>query len=122
MPEVKFVKVFRGSVKYKTVHDIESKLSVSTIEAASFPHTEHKLHVIALIKLPPNYHGEISGRIRGLNADLGATGMDTGYEVTWLAFEKQLDNVTFPQPGEYSIEILQNDTPIYVTSLSLVKR
>ncbi len=122
MPEVSFVKVFRGFVKYKTVHDIESRLSVSTIEADKFPHTEHKLHIIALIKIPPNYHGEISGRISGANVDLGATGMDTGYEVTWLAFEKQLDNVTFPQPGEYPIEIFQNNTPIYVTTLSLVKK
>ncbi len=121
MLEVKFVKVFRGFIKYRTIRDIESRLSVGRIEASAFPHTEARLHVIALIKIPPNFHGEISGRIAAANVDLGATGLDTGYEVTWLAFEKQLDHITFPQPGEYSVDILQDDSPIYSTSLHLVK-
>ena len=114
--------MFRGYVDYKNIVGIEKIPSVETIESSSFPHTEYNLHIIALIGLPPKFQGEISGRIAWANVDLGAAGVVAPNEKTWLTFDKKLVEVTFPQPGNYAVEILANNSVIHVFNLRLVKK
>jgi len=119
MPEVRFLKVFQGYVRYNKILDIENKPSSETIKASSFPHTKYKLHVIALLKIPPKFYGEISGRITRAHVDLGMVEINAPNEITWLTFDKQLEKVTFPQAGNYQIEILVGEMPIHSSTLIL---
>ncbi len=120
MADVRFLKIFHGYVKYSNILDIENRPSLETISAPSFPHTEHNLHVICLLKIPPKFFGEISGRITQAHVDLGAAWVqDTPNDITWLTFDKRLLEVTFPRAGEYFVEILLDGIPIHSITLNV---
>lgn len=122
MATVRFLKIFRGYREYKNVIDIENEPNLEKIETSVFPHTEYNLHIVALIGLPPKFHGEISGRIAWANIDLGAGGVHAPNEKTWLTFDKKLEKVAFQKPGKYPVEILVNNKVVHFCDLVLVEK
>ncbi len=120
-PEFRFVKLFRGVVRYNNPIDLENAPSIEEIDASSFPHTEHNLRVIALIKIPPKFYGEISGDIIGTDVRFDAAGMQTPNEITWGTFNQEIREITFPHPGDYIIQMTVNDKPAHSIVLKVVK-
>lgn len=120
MPEVKYIKIFQGYQKYGHINEIEPKSGIETIRVKSFPHMENRLHIISLIRLPPKFNGEISGRIAKAHVDMGAGVVQTPNEITWLTFDKKLESVVFIQEGEYPIEILVDNIPIHSVSIKVI--
>lgn len=121
MPEVRFLKIFKGKPKYDNPIELYDVDSLKIIEADSFPHTEKGLTVIALVRVEPNFYGQFRIRIPDTSKDYWeVTVQNPKNELVWVNINYSDTSVTFDEPGEIVADLSLDGIPIHKTTLSAV--
>jgi hypothetical protein len=122
MPEVRYLKVFKGMPEHDNPDELTAVPGLKTIRAPAFPHTETRLVVIALVKLEPDFSGAFRIRIPDTSKDYwDATVENPKQEAVWLTLKYGPVDVAFRQPGDHVVDLSLDGSPIHRTILRLEK-
>ena len=114
MPEIRFLKVFKGSHKYNNPVELENIDGLDIIEVDSFPHLEDDITAIALVKVESKFYGQFRVRIPNTSPDYyEITINNPGSEPVWAVIKNEDAEITFPAPGEYIIDLSLDGIPIH---------
>lgn len=120
MPEVRYLKVFKGKPKYNNPDELTDLKSLEVIKANKFPHTEKGLVVIALVRFEKNFSGELRIRIPDTSKDYWEMLFQNPLnDYAWLTLEYGEVDVIFDKPGKYTVDFSINNKPFHKIHLHL---
>ena len=123
MPEVRYLKVFKGAPKYDNPDELMGVVGLETIEAPSLPHLERGLVVISLVKLEPKFYGTFRIRIPDTSHDYWETAIENPKnEAAWPTEKYGEVDVAFDKPGDYTVDLSLDGTPIHRAVLHVEPR
>ncbi len=120
MPNVRYLKVFRGTPKYNNADELDNVEGLAKIEVNSFPHTERDIHVLGLIGIEPQFYGQFVIKFPDTPNDyVEMTVQNPGKELLWAVLNQAKDDITFQEAGSYVIELLLDGVPFHSITLKV---